>query len=159
MTRAESAELSGTESSNAVTSNPNRDRVKYKKDSFINHAQMDYIEVSLNDQAFHLVCMNKRQNCWITTASKDLTKYYNYFHFDLKSDYISLKFSNFTEIFSKAFKTPVRLINLSSCSKYPFFTRPLNKNSRLKNSFPTRKIFPWDFFPLHYFIFWCFNFF
>ena len=47
---------------------------KFIKESFINFNQMDYIEVSLCDQAIHFMCINKRQNCWITTASRMLTK-------------------------------------------------------------------------------------
>jgi hypothetical protein len=46
---------------------------KFKKESFINYNQMDYIEVALCDQAIHFMCINKRQNCWITTASRILT--------------------------------------------------------------------------------------
>jgi len=46
---------------------------KFKKESFINYNQMDYIEVALCDQAIHFMCINKRQNCWITTASRMLT--------------------------------------------------------------------------------------
>ncbi|CAF0978825.1 unnamed protein product [Brachionus calyciflorus] len=49
--------------------------IKYEKELFINHEQMDYIEVSLGDQSIHFVCFNKRQNCWITTASRNLTNY------------------------------------------------------------------------------------
>jgi hypothetical protein len=48
--------------------------VKYNREAFIGHNQIDYIEVALNEQAFHLNCINKRQNCWITTASRELTK-------------------------------------------------------------------------------------
>lgn len=47
---------------------------KFRKESFINYNQMDYIEVALCDQAIHFMCINKRQNCWITTASRMLTK-------------------------------------------------------------------------------------
>lgn len=73
-----------------------KNRTRFNKESYISHTQMDYIEVeelisfdiyfdkiivfpyliqvSLCNQAFHLVCINKRQNCWITTASRNLTK-------------------------------------------------------------------------------------
>lgn len=51
------------------------DKIKFIKEAFINHDQVDYIEVSLGDQSIHFVCINKRQNCWITTASRNLTKY------------------------------------------------------------------------------------
>jgi pleckstrin family protein M 2 len=47
---------------------------KFKKESFISFNQMDYIEVALCDQAIHFVCINKRQTCWLTTASRLLTK-------------------------------------------------------------------------------------
>lgn len=46
----------------------------YKKELYINHAQLDYIEVSMEQQAVHIVCMNKRQSFWITTASRLLTE-------------------------------------------------------------------------------------
>lgn len=48
--------------------------IKYEKELFISHDQIDYIEVSLSDQSIHLVCYNKRSNMWITTASRNLTK-------------------------------------------------------------------------------------
>ena len=48
---------------------------KYTKEAFISHTQIDYIEVSLGQQAIHLACINKRQNVWITTASKNLTQH------------------------------------------------------------------------------------
>jgi hypothetical protein len=47
---------------------------KFVKEAFISHSQIDYIEVSIGQQAFQLVCINKRQNCWITTASRLLTQ-------------------------------------------------------------------------------------
>lgn len=60
-----------SEKSSNETTNNNK---KFEKISFINHNQMDYIEVSLCDQAIHFVCINKRQNCWITFGSRKLTE-------------------------------------------------------------------------------------
>lgn len=45
----------------------------YKRDTFIHHNQIDFIEVSLGDQAIHFVCRKKAQNCWITTACRKMT--------------------------------------------------------------------------------------
>jgi hypothetical protein len=46
----------------------------FKKEAVINHSEIDYIEVSLNGQAFHVVCVNRRKNYWFTTASRTLTE-------------------------------------------------------------------------------------
>lgn len=48
--------------------------IKYEKELFLSHDQIDYIEVSLNDQSIHFVCFNKRSNLWVTTASRILSK-------------------------------------------------------------------------------------
>ncbi len=60
-------EKSSTDSSPTKTN-------KYIKLSYISHNQMDYVEVSLCDQSIHFVCINKRQNCWITVGSRKLTE-------------------------------------------------------------------------------------
>ena len=46
----------------------------YKKEAFIHQKQIDYLEVSLEAQAVHLVCINKRQSCWFTFACRNLTE-------------------------------------------------------------------------------------
>ena len=60
-----------TDENNQATIESNK---KFKKERFINHKQIDYIEVSLEAQAVHLVCANKRQSCWLTLASRTLTE-------------------------------------------------------------------------------------
>lgn len=50
------------------------DTKKFIKEKFVSHKQIDYIEVSLEAQALHLVCTNKRQSCWITLASRTFTQ-------------------------------------------------------------------------------------
>lgn len=74
MTRLEAG---ASAAANTPDSNsPNRNnRTRFKKDSFINHSNIEYIEVSLGEQAFHVVCIAKRQNIWITTGSKNLTRF------------------------------------------------------------------------------------
>jgi hypothetical protein len=47
----------------------------YQKDLYLSHAQLDYIEVGLEAQAIHFVCMNKRQSFWMTTGCRILTEY------------------------------------------------------------------------------------
>ena len=46
-----------------------------KCQSFHNLIWLFYFKCSLNGQAFHIVCMNKRKNYWFTTASRTLTEY------------------------------------------------------------------------------------
>ena len=58
---------------NGSLNSTSKNKNKFKKESFINFNQMDYIEVALCDQAIHFMCINKRQNCWITTASRMLS--------------------------------------------------------------------------------------
>jgi hypothetical protein len=50
------------------------DAKKYKKEATVNHNELDYIEVSLDSQAFHIVCINRRKEYWFTTASRNLTE-------------------------------------------------------------------------------------
>lgn len=66
--------LQMTNSDNASSQGTSKISNKFRKESFISFNQMDYIEVALCDQAIHFMCINKRQNCWITTASRMLTK-------------------------------------------------------------------------------------
>lgn len=47
---------------------------QFINEKFVSHKQIDYIEISLEAQAFHLVSTNKRQSCWITLASRTFTQ-------------------------------------------------------------------------------------
>lgn len=53
----------------------NNSNDNFKKELYVSHAQVDYIEVGLEGQTIHMACMNKRQSFWITTASRLLTEY------------------------------------------------------------------------------------
>ena len=58
----------------AVRKNPaNNDNI-YRKEMQISHSQLDYIEVGLEAQVIHIVCINKRLSFWLTTASRYLTE-------------------------------------------------------------------------------------
>ncbi len=48
----------------------------YSKESFIHQKDIDYVEVSLEAQAVHLVCFNKRKSCWFTFACRNLTEHF-----------------------------------------------------------------------------------
>jgi hypothetical protein len=75
LTRKDARLSSITEVSNQLAASRRNSLIpKFNKEAFIGHGQIDYIEVSLGQQAFQLVCINKRQNCWVTTASKHLTQ-------------------------------------------------------------------------------------
>ncbi|RNA31491.1 pleckstrin homology domain-containing family M member [Brachionus plicatilis] len=69
--------------------------IKYEKELFMSHEQIDYIEVSLGDQSVHFVCFNKRSNLWITTASRILT---NNLLENLQTSRIQNKFLKFTKV-------------------------------------------------------------
>lgn len=56
------------------SSNPSENKT-YRTDAFISFKQIDYVEVSLEAQAIHLVCINKRQSCWFTFACRNLTEH------------------------------------------------------------------------------------
>lgn len=47
---------------------------KYIKEAKITHDEIDFIEISINSQAFHIVCVNRRKEYWFTTACRSLTK-------------------------------------------------------------------------------------
>lgn len=52
----------------------NNNECYFKKESYVSHAQVDYVEVGLEGQTIHMACMNKRQSFWITTACRLLTE-------------------------------------------------------------------------------------
>jgi hypothetical protein len=58
----------------AATTSKKFTKKVYKKEVFISHNQFDFIELSLEGQAVHFVCINKRLSCWITTACRETTK-------------------------------------------------------------------------------------
>lgn len=44
------------------------------RNNYKNIENFKIIQVSLGDQAIHIVCINKRQNTWITLGSRKLTE-------------------------------------------------------------------------------------
>lgn len=58
----------------SVSSTVPSENKTYRTDAFISFKQIDYVEVALEAQAIHLVCINKRQSCWFTFACRNLTE-------------------------------------------------------------------------------------
>ena len=77
LAKNESSEANNDYAKNSSLANINNEKM-FKKETFIHHNQLDYIEVSLGDQAIHFVCRKKIQSVWITTACRNMTKYDTY---------------------------------------------------------------------------------
>ncbi|XP_048772912.1 uncharacterized protein LOC125678468 isoform X2 [Ostrea edulis] len=54
--------------------NQNQSDFKFIKDFSIPYSSIDYITLTISDQAIHIVCKNRRNQYWLTTGSQQVTR-------------------------------------------------------------------------------------